>query len=177
MASVQGMITVRAATLDDTEALCALHIAAWQAAYRGLIPDEILDSLDLDAWVTRRRETFTTGPRVIVAVDGQDRPLGHTMIDTYRIDQDPDRRDPAFGEIWAIYAHPDHWGTGVGHALIQAALAALPQPEVRLWVLEDNPRARSFYERNGLHPDGTRADWSPRGSDVRLAEIRYAIHR
>jgi GNAT superfamily N-acetyltransferase len=171
------MISVRAATLDDTEAVCALHIAAWQAAYRGLIPDEILDGLDLDAWVARRRETFHTGPRVFVAVDAEDRPIGHTMIDTYRIGQDPDRREPGVGEIWAIYAHPDHWGTGVGRALIRAALAELPQPEVRLWVLEGNLRARAFYERNGLYPDGTWADWVPRGSEVRLPELRYAIVR
>jgi len=171
------MVTIREATIEDSEALTALHAEAWRVAYKGIVPDDVLDAIDPDAWAKRRRETFATGPRVLAAVDDHDRPLGHTMIDTYRIDQDPDRRDPSIGEIWAIYVDPDHWGTGVGYALIRAALAALPQPEVRLWVLEANLQARAFYERNGLYPDGTRAQWSPRGSDVRLTELRYAIVR
>jgi RimJ/RimL family protein N-acetyltransferase len=43
--------------------------------------------------------------------------------------------------------------------------------EVTLWVLEDNPRARQFYERAGWTIDGGRkaeARWG-----VRAPEVRY----
>jgi RimJ/RimL family protein N-acetyltransferase len=57
-------------------------------------------------------------------------------------------------ELYAIYVHPDHWGTGVGQALLDAAHDELAQTcEVaELTCLVDNARARRFYERNGWEP-------------------------
>jgi hypothetical protein len=43
---------VSPATIDDAEVIGGIHVRAWQAAYRGHVPDEYLDSLDP---VTRRR--------------------------------------------------------------------------------------------------------------------------
>jgi hypothetical protein len=45
---------------------------------------------------------------------------------------------------------------------------------MRLWVLEDNDRARDFYERTGLAPDGARQTYTPRDTTAELPEIRYA---
>lgn len=38
--------TVRTARLKDAFALGSLHVRAWRHAYRGLMPDSLLDSLD-----------------------------------------------------------------------------------------------------------------------------------
>ncbi|MDR6117918.1 ribosomal protein S18 acetylase RimI-like enzyme [Aeromicrobium sp. SORGH_AS981] len=43
-----------------------------------------------------------------------------------------------------------HRGTG----LADAVLAQVPAHVDRLWVLEENVRARRFYERHGWRPDG-----------------------
>jgi len=40
---------IHLATPDDALPLARLHVAAWRAAYRGLVPDEFLDGLDVDA--------------------------------------------------------------------------------------------------------------------------------
>lgn len=45
---------------------------------------------------------------------------------------------------------------------------------MRLWVLEENDRARRFYERMGLAPDGARDTFTPDGTTVELPEVRYA---
>ena len=57
-------------------------------------------------------------------------------------------------ELYAIYVHPDRWGTGVGQALLDVAHDALAQTcEVAaLTCLVGNARARRFYERNGWEP-------------------------
>jgi len=54
-------------------------------------------------------------------------------------------------ELYAIYVHPDWWGTGAGQALLDCAHAELAQTcdEAALTCLVGNVRARRFYERNG----------------------------
>ena len=54
-------------------------------------------------------------------------------------------------ELYAIYVHPDRWGTGVGQALLDRAHEELAATcdEARLTCLVGNARARRFYERNG----------------------------
>lgn len=53
--------------------------------------------------------------------------------------------------LYAIYVHPEWWGTGVGQALLDRAHILLAETcdEAELSVLVENVRARRFYERNG----------------------------
>ena len=60
--------------------------------------------------------------------------------------------DESWGEVLAIYASPDHWGVGVGYELMAASVEWLQEQgyqRAMLMVLEDNSRARTFYERQG----------------------------
>jgi RimJ/RimL family protein N-acetyltransferase len=54
-----------------------------------------------------------------------------------------------------------------------AAMRARASGDAVLWVLEDNPRARRFYEREGWALDGERKDDEYLG--IRVAEVRYRI--
>jgi GNAT superfamily N-acetyltransferase len=57
-----------------------------------------------------------------------------------------------------LYVLPEWWSRGVGRALhdyVLEQLRAAGSAECHLWVLEDNDRARRFYERLGWHVDGT----------------------
>ena len=38
---------VRDAKLEDAEAAATIHVKTWQVAYRGQVPDNYLDSLDV----------------------------------------------------------------------------------------------------------------------------------
>jgi ribosomal protein S18 acetylase RimI-like enzyme len=80
------------------------------------------------------------------------------------------------GELFAIYVHPDAWGRGAGQALMTEALARLRAEgfgEAILWVLQDNPRTRRFYELAGWRADGTSKDEEWLGTVIR--EVRYRI--
>jgi GNAT superfamily N-acetyltransferase len=58
----------------------------------------------------------------------------------------------------ALYVRPAAWGTGVAARLHDRAVEALREAGVRrarLWVLEENRRARRFYERRNWILDGT----------------------
>jgi len=43
--SSSGAVTVRHAAVGDAPALGRVHVRAWQAAYRGQMPDDYLDGL------------------------------------------------------------------------------------------------------------------------------------
>ncbi|HZD98497.1 MAG TPA: N-acetyltransferase, partial [Micromonosporaceae bacterium] len=60
------MISVRPATLDDSERIADIHVKTWQAAYAGVMPQDFLDRLDLGARTAMWRR----------AIDGRTPPGG-----------------------------------------------------------------------------------------------------
>ena len=79
------------------------------------------------------------------------------------------------GEVWALYVHPDAWGSGAAAELIGYAEDRLRRdgfPEAVLLVLDDNPRARAFYEKMGWAPTG-RSTVFDRYCDVPVPEVEY----
>ncbi|WP_036284470.1 GNAT family N-acetyltransferase [Microbacterium luticocti] len=153
-------ITVRPAQVTDARAISTIRISSWRVAYAGLIPAAVLDRLDVEAEAQRRAlqwEKYHTDPRVadfVAEVDGA--PAGWASSGPCRDDDGPDR-----GELYALYALPEHWSTGVGHALMVAvehALRAAGYRTASLWVLDGNERAAAFYQRHGWREDGTAKD-------------------
>ncbi|NUT31866.1 MAG: GNAT family N-acetyltransferase [Hamadaea sp.] len=175
------MTQIRPLTAADVDAVVAVHMSGWRTAYKGIIADEILNGLDPAAWTARYHrelELRAAGEapwQTLVCLDEAGEPQGHVNFGPWRAD--PDGIDPDIGEILSIYVAEHVYGRGHAAALLEAALEALPQREVRLWVLEENHRARRFYEKHGLRPDGTRELWTPRGATVSYPEIRYSVLR
>lgn len=145
---------LRPATVDDARGIAAVHVRSWQEAYRGLMPQEVLDGLSIAEraanWARIIAET-SRGSRTLVAErDG-------TIAGWASFGAARDEDAPGTGELWGIYAHPDAWSTGVGHRLIAAVedgLRADGHEVAYLWVLEGNDRAAGFYERHGWTADG-----------------------
>jgi GNAT superfamily N-acetyltransferase len=70
----------------------------------------------------------------------------------------PDDSIPAgTSELGSLYVTEDVAGTGVAHYLMDAAIEqahAFGQGVLTLWVRRENGRARRFYEKEGMRPDG-----------------------
>jgi GNAT superfamily N-acetyltransferase len=169
--------TVRRAEPDDSEAIAAVHVATWRAAYHGLIPQEYLDGLDVTQRAEMWRGVLTADPgaraagRVLVAEDDAGGVTGFVAFGPLGRGES---RTTTVGEVYAIYADPGHWGQAVGHVLMQAALDTLPRMGFRtahLWALEGNERAERFYLRHGWVVDGGRREEEFGG--VAVAVIRY----
>jgi ribosomal protein S18 acetylase RimI-like enzyme len=167
------MATVRAAVPADAEEMAHVHVRSWQVAYRGLMPDAVLDGLDERLRAERHREILSgpaNGRTALVAEHG-DRIVGFAMAGEQH--DGPD----GSGEIYAIYVDPDHWGTGAGRLLMDTAVAHLtatgPRPVV-LWALDGNARADRFYRRYGFVADGATGSHPVAvGPDVPM--IRYTL--
>ncbi|MCM0677605.1 GNAT family N-acetyltransferase [Micromonospora phytophila] len=178
------MLTIRREEPDDAEAVARVHIHGWQAGYAGFMPDEVLRRLNVTAWAQRRRDLGTADPEhpfstLLAEADGA--VVGFTTFGPYRNNQDRDDLDPTLGEIVALYVEPAHWGAGTGRALLASARDGLVERgrvDHRVWVLEENRRARRFYERAGLSPDGERSTYpvplAGGRPPVGLIELRYA---
>lgn len=80
------------------------------------------------------------------------------------------------GELWAMYAHPAAWGTGVARCLLTTAVSRLASvyDSAFLWVLHTNSRARAIYAKHGWRPDGTEIIDETRGFALR--ELRYVTN-
>jgi ribosomal protein S18 acetylase RimI-like enzyme len=163
---------VRAAEPEDAMAVAWVHVRSWQAAYRGLIPDEYLDGLRSED----RAQRYDFGdpdpqkPKTFVAVDGAE-VWGFATISPSR-----DADLPGHGELCGLYADPACWGRGVGLTLMREARERLRErgfAGALLWVLDGNVRAERFYERDGWRADGQRriADvWGMELPEVRMVQ-------
>ncbi len=143
LALLAGGATLRPAEREDAEAVFQVQRAASLAGLDHIYPPELYPYPD-DAVRERWREALDDdSARVVVAEDGG----AIVGVASARA-----------GWIDGLYVVPDAWGTGVAGRLHDEALrllAADGATTARLWVLEDNGRARRFYERRGWRPDGT----------------------
>lgn len=169
-------VAVRDATLDDAAEIALVHVRSWQAAYRQMIPDAVLDALSGQlrertvSWQARIVSSEPEDRSVIVAeLDGEI--AGFASTGPCR---DEDRDASVTGEIYGFYVDPPLWRQGVGSVLMPVATARLEDQgwvEASLWVLEENRRARTFYERYGFVADGTRKSFEIGGASP--VEVRY----
>ncbi|HTX96436.1 MAG TPA: GNAT family N-acetyltransferase [Mycobacterium sp.] len=164
------MTEVRAAVAADALQVAGVHVRSWQSAYRGLLAQEYLDSLQPE--VLARRYTFGRAglrmPSTVVAVDGS----VVCGFATTGLCSDNDLSN--VGELMALYVDPASLRTGVGRLLMAAGWERLRRvgvTEAVLWVLNENVRARQFYERDGWWLDGTCR--TETFGDSRVQQVRY----
>jgi ribosomal protein S18 acetylase RimI-like enzyme len=151
-------LTIRQAKLADAERLGAIQVRAWQATYRGVMPDGYLDELDAhDRAAYWRRQLLALLPaqRLKVIVDDG------IVVGFAAAGPEHDGGAGGIGELYAINVDPQVWGRGLGRALLRdvtADLAGLGYREAVLWVVPQNDRARRFYESEEWRHDQVRRD-------------------
>jgi RimJ/RimL family protein N-acetyltransferase len=164
---------------DDAPGLARVAVAAWRAAYAGLMPEALLEAMGYERREARFREVLAPplglrGTWVAELADaGEPRAVGYASFGPCR---DADAT-PGTGELYALYVLPALWGTGLGRELLARALGDLARrglAPVTLWVLTGNARARRFYERAGfaLEPGREREPKAVLGFE--LDHARYA---
>jgi lincosamide nucleotidyltransferase A/C/D/E len=167
-----GDEVVRDATVADVPAACIVRTRSWRAAYAGLMPQPVIDSLDLgtmwSAWratverpPTRWHRLFVTGPPGEVHSYAWVRPVDGS-------------RDAA--EVAAMYSDPTAWGTTAGWATFRTGVGFLQSSgftDLSLWMLQGNERAGRFYERAGWRADGQQQTTNTAAGSY--VEVRYRL--
>ena len=129
------------------------------AAFLPLLPEgHPLPGLDHD-----RFAELIADPAVrLIVAEGDAELVGYTLFGASRDDD----LAADVGEVRTFFVRPSAWRSGVGSALMGAALGALPElgyTAASVWSFADNDRANAFYEHHGFRRDGAErreAAWS-----------------
>lgn len=160
---------VRYAGIDDCDALGEIHSESLAFICAGIFPDEyIRQNFSCEKRKEGFRRELALGYPHTAILFKDDVPIG---LFTYGESRHVPVVDSCI-EIWRIYLRPGYIGMGLGTALMDWGLAELRKKGYKqaiLWVLEDNHRARKFYERHGFAFDGNVRD---PGDGIR--ELRYS---
>lgn len=150
---------------DDRNALSRIYEESWRFAYNGIIPQDYLDGIPKGQWAASAdKPNIST---LIVTENGG-------MIGTSSFCPSRFEDMEGWGEVVSIYLLPDFMGKGYGKRLFEEVLRELEEMGFRdifLWVLEENTKAREFYERQGFVPNGKYLDDNIGGKPLR--EIMY----
>jgi GNAT superfamily N-acetyltransferase len=156
--------TVRPADPSDAAEIARIQITTWQAAYRDLLPAEVLAGLDAERTATTWRQTIEQGPaRVFVATEGQWH-VGFVAAGPSPQDESasasgtpvPDADQVALVSMvlveprWGRRGHGGRLLAAVGNAMVGDGLARGIS-----WVPEANKATLAFFERAGWVTDGT----------------------
>lgn len=150
---------IRPAVVADAPGIARVHWDSHQTTYvqTGRVSRE-----RVEAWTMVIRVSFWTA-NLAIANDDYPPPEGFHRMAIWVAEVDGEivgwantsagRDDdaPCDVELEGLYVLDAFHGTGIGQALLDAAIG---DRHAYLWVLDDNPRAQAFYRRNGFTPDG-----------------------
>lgn len=150
---------------DDPLQISNIYEQSWKYAYKGIVPQAYLDSIPSGRWV----HSLDVQDRKHLVAEYGGRLVGTASICPSRWEKHKD-----CGEIVSIYFLPGFMGKGFGGALFDRCVSELTKQgfeRIILWVLEENSRARRFYERNGFVCTGEYREDSIGGKPLR--EVLY----
>ncbi len=167
---------IRNATRMDAHHIARIHIDAWRSGYKGIMPDEYLQSLSVAEKARQWDEAISTkGPAINLVI------VRHGVISgfcVYGPARDDDLPKKNAGELIALNIAPDCWGKGLGTALTRYVIESAHSihngqwHSLYLWVLRENARAKKLYESMGFSIEGReKSDTKLTGHE--LYEIRY----
>jgi GNAT superfamily N-acetyltransferase len=147
------MGTLRAATPDDALSLAAIHVAVVRALYRGIVPAQLLTSLDLAAEVKtfarRISDAATADERIWVSLEDDEDGESVAGFVVARGGPRP--------EVPLLCVEPGSWRRGHGRALLAAAVAhleALGHHRLEIYIAADCARTRRFLAALGFAEQG-----------------------
>lgn len=152
-------------TEENVAILGAVHARAWCAIHGGIADGDYYRAFTPERQTALFRRAIAAGTeRPYLLQDGEE------VVGFFSLGPEAEKGEP--GLLDKLYLLPEYCGRGYGRQAMDLALQLLNCPEVILWVLRDNRRARHFYERYGYKYDGVTQPVAP-GAPVE--EMRYRL--
>lgn len=159
---------IRYVTKDDNPLeISKIYESSWKYAYKNIIPQNYLNSIPTGRW---DNSIGNAGMSNLLVIDKEN------FIGTASFCKSRWKKYSDYGEIVSIYFLPEYIGKGYGRLLLNRYIDELKKcgfNKVLLWVLEDNRKARNFYEKNGFVCSGEFMYDNIGGKDIR--EVLYFL--
>ena len=148
-------LIVRESTEADIPSIAEIRVKGWENTYRGLMPDEILDSMSIEKDIEGMKGRLPNPAELKVMYVAEEE---GNVIGFIRAGKSRDENAPiTTGEVTAFYVHPDHQGKGAGTLMMEKALEFLDKKgftDAILWVLTNNDKTRRWYEHKNWKTEG-----------------------
>jgi GNAT superfamily N-acetyltransferase len=171
-----GEVVVRQARPSDARAIAEVSVASRRWSYRDLLPESDLVALSVEettADFAQGLAELPPGSAVLVAERA-----GRVVRYAYVLPSPDADVTAGTAELGSLYVTEDVAGTGEARALMDAAIdhvRAAGQGVLMLWVRRENGRARRFYEKHGMRPDGAKRSRPHEILPTEMHEIRYRV--
>lgn len=143
---------IRKANINDAKEIAHIRVDGWKTAYKGLIPDSFLDTLNYDIEASRIKSKIDkTDPEFtsdILVYEEDSKVLAYAYYGK--------ALDSSFAnyqsEVLALYVLPAKKGMGIGTKLMNEIKELLSKQGYRnmiVWCLKGNYSSIKFYEHLG----------------------------
>jgi ribosomal protein S18 acetylase RimI-like enzyme len=132
------VVEVRGAVTDDAQVVARIYIESWNEGFGHLFGFRELAPDDVARW---RRDLAERSAEWTVAE------AGGVVVGMVGVGPCRDPIDPLLGELDTIAVDPQHWGVGIGRALMAHALGILQKSWSRaiLWTPAHYERGHAFF--------------------------------
>lgn len=138
-------IIIRNITENDIPSVTDIKINGWKAAYKGLIDDSVLNSMNRDEMIEMRKKDYKDNRFIVAELNNE--------IAGFCVFTDSNKYTPDIQgvdcELLALYVKPELKYCGIGTKLFAAAADELKEKnkhKMILWCLKNNEPSRKFYE-------------------------------
>ncbi len=151
---------IRLATPEDAPQIATIKIESWREAYSHILRTETLANLNHNQETERFKTYILNQEHILVATDSQGKPVAYSLwvqlqpqLAENESTQSIIKTDWPYPNMLAsLYVHPDHYGRGLGTALLRAnAQLALHHHHkgMMIGVFKENIKAKSLYMKLG----------------------------
>lgn len=145
---------VRALSLNDAEEVARVNVTSYlEADRRSPRPEQV--NYNLESHLSHNIGRWSQKLKLLSDEDNKDSFLGIEEDGELKgfIHYGANKKNPASAEIHVLYVHPDHWGSGSGKQLFEAAAADLKSQgynHLLVRTLRDDPIPNGFYRKMGF---------------------------
>jgi len=141
-------IIIRNIEEKDIPSVVDIQINGWKSAYKGIIDDNVLNSMNRDERIEKRKNDYKENGFIVAELNNQ--VVGFCRyIDSNKFTQDISYIDC---ELLALYVKPDLKYNGIGTMLFQFVtnqFKSKNKTKMILWCLKDNEPSKKFYTKMG----------------------------
>ncbi len=136
------MLNIRSATENDAHSIANINVLGWKTAYRGLVPDDLLDNLSVTEKRIQKVADHILETKIFLIAENETGVVGYLSGGKPR-----NSRLPFPYEIYTFYVHPDFQRQGVGTALMNAFKKKINGQSFCVYVLDGNLKGMNFYQK------------------------------